>query len=80
MSRYRVASGHGFSAIPLEQAEGKPIKGIHVSQAEDALNIDLQFQDNTSLELVFRTEFLVSATLLEYRNGNGHVIKKLKKA
>ncbi len=78
MSGFLLSSRQGFASIPLGQAEGKPIKAVHLSHADEALYLDLQFQDDTSLELTFRVEFRASATLLEYKNGDSHVIKKIK--
>ena len=35
MPGYPVPSGHGYAEIPLGQAEGKPIRAVHVYQSED---------------------------------------------
>lgn len=54
MSGSPVPFGHGYAEIPLGRSEGKPIKSIHVYQLEEALNIDLEFEDKSMLEMIFR--------------------------
>ncbi len=78
MPRHLVPSGHGLADIPLGQVEGKPLQSLQFYQTEDALNLDLQFQDGISLELIFRVGFRASARLLEFRNGDSRVLKNLK--
>jgi len=78
MPRLLVPSGHGFAEIPLGQVEGKPLQSLQFYQTEDALNLDLQFLDGISLELIFRVGFQVSARLLEFKNGDSRVLKTLK--
>lgn len=78
MSTFCLSSRQGTVVVPLDQAEGKPLKAVHVYLVDDALNLDLQFQDDTSIELIFRADYRASATLLAFENGNSRVIRKLK--
>jgi hypothetical protein len=52
-----VPSGDGYAEVPLGQAEGKRIKSIHIYQDEEALNIDLELEDKSMLEMIFRVGF-----------------------
>ncbi len=78
MSSSPVPSGRGHITIPLGRAQAKPLQSIQVYQTEEALNLDLQFQDGIALELVFRVGLRASATLLEYRNGDSRVLRRIK--
>jgi hypothetical protein len=73
-----VPAGNGHIAIPLANVKGKALHNIHVYQYEEALNLDLQFADGLSLELIFRVGFQASANLLEYKQGNSRILKRLK--
>lgn len=77
MSIYRIHSGQG-AAIPLGAAKDKSLHSIEVYQNEDALSLDLQFENGMALELTFRVGFQLSATLLRYANGDSEVIKKMR--
>lgn len=70
MAGYLVPSNDGYSVIPLDDAEGKPIKSIHVYQDDEALNIDLEFEDKSILEMIFRTGFRATLKLSDYDGGN----------
>ena len=78
MSGSPVPFGHGYAEIPLGRSEGKPIKSIRVYQLEEALNIDLEFEDKSMLEMIFRFGVRTSVKLLENRDGNYHVSHKIK--
>lgn len=73
-----VPSGDGYAEIPLGRSAGKPIKSIHVYQSEEALNIDLEFEDLSMLEMIFRVGFQASVKLLENKDGDYHVRQKIK--
>ena len=78
MSGSPVPFGHGYAEIPLGRTEGKPIKSIHVYQLEEALNIDLEFEDKSMLEMIFRLGIRASVKLLENRGGDYHVRQNIK--
>jgi hypothetical protein len=77
MSGIPVPSGHGYAEIPLGQIAGKPIKFVHVYQAEEALNVDLEFEDKFVLEMIFRVGFSASVKLLENDNGNYRIYRQI---
>jgi hypothetical protein len=78
MSGNPVPSGYGYAEIPLGQIAGKPIKSVHVYQAEEALNVDLEFEDKFVLEMIFRVGFSASVKLLENDNGNYRIRRQMK--
>jgi hypothetical protein len=78
MSGSPVPFGHGYAEIPLGRSEGKPIKSIHVYQLEEALNIDLEFEDKSMLEMIFRVGIRASVKLLENRGGDYQVRQNIK--
>jgi hypothetical protein len=78
MRHHYVPSERGVADISLGQVAGKSIQSLQFYQTEDALNLDVQFQDGISLELIFRVGFQASARLLEFTNGDSRVIKNLK--
>ena len=78
MSGSPVPFGHGFAEIPLGRSEGKPIKSIHVYQLEEALNIDLEFEDKSMLEMIFRIGIRASVKLLENKGGDYHARKRIR--
>jgi hypothetical protein len=78
MPVHPVPSGHGYAEIPLGLTERKPVKSVHVYQAEEALNVDLEFEDESMLEMIFRVGFSASVKLLENRGGDYHVRRKIK--
>ena len=65
-----VPSGHGYIEIPLTGAERKSLKSVQVYQDCEALNVDLEFEDNSMLEMSFHTGFAASVKLLDYKDGN----------
>lgn len=73
-----VPSGHGYAEIPLGSIEGKPIKSVHVCQLEEALNVDLEFEDKSMLEMIFRVGLQASVNLLENKDGDFHVRRRIK--
>ncbi len=78
MSGSPVPFGQGYAEIPLGRSEGKPIKSIHVYQLEEALNIDLEFEDKSMLEMIFRIGVRASVKLLENRDGDYRVRQRIK--
>ena len=73
-----VPSGHGYIEVPLIGSAGKPLKSVQVHQDGEELNIDLEFVDDAMLEMSFRTGFAASVNLLDYRDGNYHLRKRVK--
>jgi hypothetical protein len=78
MADSAVPFGDGYVEIPLSPAERKPIKTLHVYQLEEALNIDLEFDDNSMLEMVFRIGVRASVKLLDNKDGDYHVRRTIK--
>ena len=78
MSSFSVPSGHGYMAIPLDSAESKPLKSIQIYQMEDSLNVDLEFEDESRMEIIFRIGFHTAARLLDYDGGNYRIRRNLK--
>jgi hypothetical protein len=78
MPVHPVPSGHGYAEIPLGRTEGKSIKSIHFYQAEESLNIDLEFEDKSSLEMIFRVGFSASLKLLDNKDGEYRVRRTIK--
>jgi hypothetical protein len=78
MSSYPIPSEHGLVDVALDRAQGKPLQSLQVYQTEEMLNLDLRFEDGLEIELIFRVGFQASAKLLEYRNGDAHVLKRMK--
>ncbi len=78
MSSCPIFSGSSPAVVPLDRAQGKPLQSLEVYQTEEALSLDLQFDDGIALELIFRVGFQASATLLEYTNGDGRVLQRIK--
>jgi hypothetical protein len=70
MPSYPVPSNDGYAVIPLGSAQGKPVKSIHVYQDDEALNIDLEFEDRSILEMIFRAGFRATLKLSNYKEGN----------
>ncbi|MBB6143701.1 hypothetical protein HNQ77_001650 [Silvibacterium bohemicum] len=78
MSDSTVPFGHGYAEIPLGRSAGKPIKSIHVYQLEESLNVDLEFEDLSMLEMIFRVGFRASVKLLENKSGDYIVRQRIK--
>jgi hypothetical protein len=78
MSGTPVPSGHGYVEIPLSRTERKPVKSVHVYQSEEALNVDLEFEDKSMLEMIFRVGFTASVKLLEDQGGDYKIRRKIK--
>jgi hypothetical protein len=78
MPGYTVPSGRGYAVIPLSPTERKPVKSVHVYQSEEALNVDLYFEDESMLEMIFRVGFSASVKLLENRDGDYHVRRTIQ--
>ena len=78
MPSYSVPSGHGYADVPLGQAQGKPVKSVHFYQDEETLNIDLEFEDNSMLEMIFRVGFRSTTKLLENKDGDYHIRERIK--
>jgi hypothetical protein len=64
--------------IPLGQAKGKAIKSVRVYQDQEALNIDLEFEDRSMLEMICRAGFHTLIKLLEGPDGGYHVVDNIK--
>ena len=62
------------------QVRGKVIDSVKVYQMEDALNLDIDFNDNTTLEIIARIGFQASATFLKFKGGNSAVLKSSRPA
>jgi hypothetical protein len=78
MPSYPVPSGNGYADIPLGQARGKPVKSVHFYQDGEALNIDIEFEDKSVLEMIFRIGFRSTAKLLENKDGDYHIRERIK--
>jgi hypothetical protein len=78
MPSYPVLSNDGYAMVPLGTAQGKPVKSIHIYQDEEALNIDLEFEDHSMLGMIFRVGFRSTINLLENKDGNYHLRKRIK--
>ena len=78
MPSHPVPSGDGYADVSLGQAQGKPVKSIHFYQDEEALNIDLEFEDKSMLEMIFRVGFRSTIKLLENKDGDYHIRKSIK--
>jgi len=78
MSASQVPFGHGYAEIPLGRSAGKPIKSIRICQLEESLNVDLEFEDKSTLEMIFRVGFQASVKLLENRDGDYHLLQRIK--
>ena len=78
MPSYSVPFGNGYAEIPLDLARRKALKSVQIYQAQEALNVDLEFEDDTMLEMIFRVGFQSSARLLDYQDGNYTVRKRIK--
>ena len=76
MSSYSVPSGHGYMEIPLDSAE--KLKSVQVYQMEESLNVNLEFDDDSRLELIFSVGFQTSAQLLKCHEGDYRVAKTIK--
>jgi hypothetical protein len=44
----------------------------------EALNVDLEFEDKSMLEMIFRVGFRSTINLLENHGGDYHIRKKIK--
>jgi hypothetical protein len=80
MPRSTVPSGRTGGAFTITEVRGKVVDSIKVYQMEDALNLDIDFNDNTSLEVIARVGFRASANLLEFKGGNSSVLKNIRPA
>ena len=78
MPSYPVPSNDGYAVIPLGSAQGKPVKSIHVYQDDEALNVDLEFEDKSVLEMIFRVGFRSTINLLENHGGDYYIRKRIK--
>lgn len=78
MPSYPVPSNDGYAMVPLGTAQGKPVKSIHVYQDDEALNVDLEFEDKSMLEMIFRVGFRSTINMLENRGGDYHIRKRIK--
>ena len=80
MPKSNVPSGRTEGAFTLTEVRGKVVGSIKVYQMEDALNLDIDFNDFTSLEIIARVGFRASANLLEFKGGNSTVLKNIRPA
>lgn len=80
MPNSTVPSGRSGGAFTITEVRGKVVDSIKVYQMEDALNLDIDFNDNTSLEIIARVGFRASANLLQFKGGNSRVLKNIRPA
>jgi hypothetical protein len=80
MPKSTVPSGRSGGAFTLTEVRGKVVDSIKVYQMEEALNLDIDFNDNTTLEVIARVGFRASANLLEFKGGNSAVLKSIRPA
>jgi hypothetical protein len=80
MPKSTVPSGRSGGAFTLTEVRGKVVDSIKVYQMEEALNLDIDFNDNTTLEIIARVGFRASANLLEFKGGNSAVLKSIRPA
>jgi len=78
MPSYPVPSSDGYAVVPLGQAQGKPIKSNQIYQDDEALNVDLEFEDKSMLEMIFRVGFRSTINLLDNKDGDYHLCKRIK--
>ncbi len=78
MSSSTIPSVRGYAEIPVGQFRGKSLKSIHVYQLEEALNVDLEFEYRSMLEMIFRVGFRASMKILDNENGDYSVRERLK--
>jgi hypothetical protein len=78
MPKSTVPSGRSGRAFTLKEVRGKEVEAVKVYQMEDELNIDVDFNDNTTLEIIARVGFRASANLLEFKAGNSTVLKNFR--
>jgi hypothetical protein len=57
---------------------GKPIQAVYVHKVAESLNIDLEFEDKSLLEMILRVGFNTFVTVLENKDGDYHVRRKIK--
>lgn len=80
MPKSTVPSGPTGGAFTITEVRGKVVDSIKVYQMEEALNLDIDFDDHTTLEIIARVGFRASATLLEFKGGNSAVLKNIPPA
>jgi hypothetical protein len=80
MPKSKVPSGRAGGAFAVTEVRGKVVDSIKIYQMEDALNLDIDFNDNTTLEIITRVGFRASANLLELKGGNSSVLKNIRPA
>ena len=73
-----VPSGHGYIEIPITGAARKPLKAVQVHQDGKALNVDLEFEDDSMLEMSFDVSFAASAKLLDYKDDDYHLRRRIR--
>ena len=73
-----VPSGHGYIDIPLTGAAKNSLKSVQVDQDGELLNLDLEFADDSMLEMSFHTSFAASVKLLDYTDGNYQLRRRIK--
>ncbi len=77
MEKDRIPFELREKAWSLDEVTGKPLKTIQIYQSDDALNLDIYFQDETMLELIVRVGFQATTTLLEDRGGELRVVNRI---
>jgi hypothetical protein len=78
MPKTTVPSGRTGGAFTLTQVRGKVVDSVKVYQMQDALNLDIDFNDNTTLEIIAQIGFLASAILLDFKSGNSAVLTSVR--
>jgi len=64
----------------IDHVRGKVIERIVIVTDSDALELDIQFQDNTSFAVQLEADVEVrveNAQLLGWKNGNARILRKL---
>lgn len=80
MPKSTVLPGRSKGAFTITEVRGKVVESIKIYQMEEALNLAIDFNDNTSLEIIARVGFQASASLVEFKGGNSTVLKNLRTA
>jgi len=55
-----------FRLVPRKESPSS----IQIYQDDEALNIDLEFEDKSMLEMIFRAGFRATLKLSDYKEGN----------
>jgi hypothetical protein len=64
-----------FRLVKPKESPSNPSISIRMTKR---LNIDLEFEDKSMLEMIFRVGFRSTINLLENKDGNYHLRKRIK--